>query len=62
VKRPSSAIDVAHNDMINIEKLSDEELEVLTKRFQDIRAEYESRTHRKNRTSTSAKETKIVSN
>ncbi|HWR17190.1 MAG TPA: low affinity iron permease family protein [Terriglobales bacterium] len=33
----------AHNDMINIEKLSDEELAALAKRYDAIRQEYESR-------------------
>ena len=34
----------AHNDLISVEKLSDAELEVLAKRYEHIRAEYESRT------------------
>lgn len=33
------SIQPAHNEMINIEKLSDEELEILAKRFEAIRAE-----------------------
>jgi low affinity Fe/Cu permease len=33
----------AHNDMINIEKLSDEELAALAKKYDSIRAEFESR-------------------
>ncbi len=33
----------AHNDMINIEKLSDEELAEMAKRYERIREEYESR-------------------
>jgi low affinity Fe/Cu permease len=41
------AIDVARNDMINIEKLSDEELESLSQRFESIRCEFESRKERK---------------
>jgi low affinity Fe/Cu permease len=42
-------LDLAHNDMINVEKLSDEELAVLSKRFDNIRNEFESRKQRKNR-------------
>jgi len=37
------AIAVAQNDMIDIEKLSDQELEALGKKFETIRAEFESR-------------------
>jgi len=36
-------LDLAHNDMINVEKLSDEELAVLSKKFDNIRSEFESR-------------------
>ena len=43
------AIAVAHNDMIDIEKLSDQELEVLGKKFETIRAECDSRKERKSR-------------
>jgi len=41
------AIDVAQNDMIDIEKLSDEELESLSQKFESIRSEFESRKQRK---------------
>ena len=34
------SINHAHNDMINIESLSDEELEKMTKKFERIRAEF----------------------
>jgi low affinity Fe/Cu permease len=37
------SIDVARNEMIDIEKLSDGELEVLSKRFESIRSEVEGR-------------------
>jgi low affinity Fe/Cu permease len=37
------SIQPAHNEMINIEKLSDEELEILAKRFEAIRAECQPR-------------------
>jgi len=37
------AIDVARNDMINIEKLSDKELETLSRKFESIRLKHESR-------------------
>jgi low affinity Fe/Cu permease len=37
------SIQPAHNEMINIEKLSDEELETLARRFETIRAECQSR-------------------
>jgi low affinity Fe/Cu permease len=38
------SIQPAHNEMINIEKLSDEELEILAKKFEAIRAECQPRT------------------
>jgi len=37
------SVHAAHNDMINIEKLSDEELAALAKRYERIRQAYESR-------------------
>ena len=37
------SIKSAHDDMINIEKLSDEELSKLAKKYEAIRKEYESR-------------------
>jgi low affinity Fe/Cu permease len=37
----------AHNEMIDIEKLSDEELEELAKHYEHIRREYEERRRRK---------------
>jgi low affinity Fe/Cu permease len=37
------SVQAAHNDMINIEKLSDQELAVLAKRYERIREAYESR-------------------
>src|SRR5262249_14498374 len=40
------AIDVAGNDMIDIEKLSDRELEVLSRKFEHIREESENRKRR----------------
>lgn len=40
-------LDLAHNDMINVEKLSDEELAVLSKKFDNIRNEFENRKQRK---------------
>jgi low affinity Fe/Cu permease len=43
------SIDLAHNDMIDIEKLSDEELESLGQKFEGIRSEFESRKQRKQR-------------
>jgi low affinity Fe/Cu permease len=43
-------LDLAHNDMINVEKLSDEELAVLSNRFDKIRDEFENRKRRKRRT------------
>jgi len=41
-------LDLAHNDMINVEKLSDEELAALGKKFDNIRNEFENRKQRKN--------------
>jgi low affinity Fe/Cu permease len=41
------AIELAHNEMIDIEHLSDDELEELTLKFEQIRSEYESRGKRK---------------
>ena len=38
------SIQPAHNEMINIEKLSEEELEILSKKFEAIRSECRSRT------------------
>ena len=37
------SVHAAHNDMINIEKLSDEELAVLAKKYEAIRDEFASR-------------------
>ena len=37
------SVQEAHNDMIDIEKLSDEELTALAKRYERIRGEHESR-------------------
>ncbi len=37
------SVHAAHNDMINIEKLSDEELAALAKRYEQIREAYEAR-------------------
>jgi low affinity Fe/Cu permease len=37
------ATKLAHNEMINIEKLSDEELEELAKKFETIRTEFVAR-------------------
>jgi low affinity Fe/Cu permease len=37
------SIDLAHNEMIDIEKLSDAELQMMTKRYEKIRSECESR-------------------
>jgi len=37
------SLKAAHNDMINIEKLSDEELAALAKKYEAIREEFESR-------------------
>ncbi len=37
------SVNAAHNDMISIEKLSDVELQVLTERYDRIRAEYDRR-------------------
>jgi low affinity Fe/Cu permease len=42
-------LDFAHNDMINVEKLSDEELATLSKKFDNIRDEFENRKKRKYR-------------
>jgi low affinity Fe/Cu permease len=47
----------AHNDMIDIENLADEELEVMAHRFEHIRAEYESRHKRKQSAGNHAKST-----
>src|SRR3954453_602685 len=41
------SVHAAHNDMINIEKLSDQELAVLAKRYDRIRETYESRKAKK---------------
>jgi len=41
------AIHPAHNEMINIEKLSDDELETLAKDFERVRKEYAARRSRK---------------
>src|SRR6516164_1986387 len=41
------AIDAAGNQMMDIEKLSDKELEVLSARYEKIRSEYLSRTTKK---------------
>jgi low affinity Fe/Cu permease len=40
------SIRAAHNDLIDIEKLSDAELDQLAKRYERIRAEYEARHER----------------
>jgi len=40
-------IDLAHDDMINVEKLSDEELAALSKKFDKVRNEFEDRKQRK---------------
>ena len=40
------SVHAAHNDMINIEKLSDQELAQMAKRYEAIREEYESRRKR----------------
>ena len=37
------SVHAAHNDMISVEKLSDAELELLAKRYERIREEFESR-------------------
>jgi low affinity Fe/Cu permease len=47
----------AHNDMIDIENLADEELEMMAHRFEHIRAEYESRRKRKQSAGNHAKST-----
>jgi low affinity Fe/Cu permease len=44
-------LDLAHNDMINVEKLSDEELATLSKKFDNIRDEFENRKQRNYRRS-----------
>jgi low affinity Fe/Cu permease len=41
------SIQHAHNDMINIEKLSDEELETLSEKYESIRQEFEQRKARR---------------
>src|SRR5438445_12188584 len=41
------AIELAHNEMIDIEKLSDEELEKMAATYERLRGEYESRSQRK---------------
>ncbi len=41
------SVHAAHNDMINIEKLSDQELAALAKKYEAIREEYEARKGRK---------------
>ena len=51
------AIGLAHNDMIDIEQLSDEELEALSHKFQQIRDEFETRKQRKDRLGKDAKRT-----
>jgi|ERR1044071_5083882 len=40
------SVHAAHNDMISVEKLSDAELERLTKRYDRIRAEFDARRNR----------------
>jgi low affinity Fe/Cu permease len=40
------SVHAAHNEMISVEKLSDEELEILTKRYDRIRAEVDARKNR----------------
>ncbi len=40
------SVQTAHNDMMNIEKLSDEELAVLAKKYEAIRREFDSRTQK----------------
>ena len=40
------AIDVARNDMIDIERLSDKELELLSRKFEHIREASENRKHK----------------
>ena len=44
------AIESARNELIDIERLSDDDLETLSKSFEKIRMECESRTRRGNRT------------
>jgi len=41
------SIHTAHNELIDIEKLSDAELDELAKRYERIRAEYDLRHRRK---------------
>jgi low affinity Fe/Cu permease len=41
------SIDRAHNEMIDVEDLSDQELETLARRYGQIREEYEARSERK---------------
>ena len=41
------SLKMAHNEMIDIEKLSDEELEAVAKKFETIRAEFMARQQRK---------------
>ncbi len=48
------SIGLAHNDMIDIEKLSDEELEILSHKFQKIRDECETREQRRDQPDESA--------
>lgn len=40
------SVQAAHNEMISVEKLSDSELEILAKKYDRIRAEFESRKQR----------------
>jgi low affinity Fe/Cu permease len=40
------SVQAAHNDMISVEKMSDAELEVLTKKYDRIKAEFEARKNR----------------
>ena len=40
------SVQAAHNDMISVEKLTDKELEVLSERYDRIRAEFEARKKR----------------
>jgi hypothetical protein len=47
IGRVIRAIDVAQNDMIDIGKLSDEELESLSRKFESIRNKFESRKEQK---------------
>src|SRR6266446_5175914 len=43
------SIDLAHNEMIDIEKLSDDELQEMANRFEKIRSECETRSRRRER-------------